>query len=133
MYLLGISFDFNILWNIIHSMNYFKKNLDKIILMAFVLFLPFLVLADTVTIINPIKEKTISGLIKTILEGLVKIGMPIIVLAIVYCGFLFVSAQGKPESIEKAKSALLYTLIGAAILLGSWAIAQLIVDTVKAL
>jgi hypothetical protein len=51
-------------------------------------------------------------------------------LAIIYCGFLFVKAIGKPEEIKKAKDALLYTVIGAAILLGAWTIAQLISDTI---
>ncbi|MEK7060349.1 MAG: TrbC/VirB2 family protein [Patescibacteria group bacterium] len=110
-------------------MKYIKKNLFNFILTAFMLVLPVLSLADT-TIENPIASKTIIDFIQKILEGVIKIGMPIIVLAIIYCGFLFVSAQGKPESIKKAKDALLYTLIGAAILLGSWAIAQLIKDTV---
>jgi len=64
------------------------------------------------------------------LEGVVKIGIPIVALAIIYCGFLFVQARGKPEAIKKAKDALIYTIIGAAILLGSWAIAQLISETV---
>jgi hypothetical protein len=114
-------------------MNYIKKNLHKIILVTFVFLSPVISLAE-VTIVNPLKNtETINELIKKILEGVIKIGMPIIVLAIIYCGFLFVSAQGKPESIKKAKDALLYTLIGAAILLGSWAIAQLISDTVLAL
>jgi len=122
-------------------MNYIKKNLLSITVIAFMLIFPVLSLADdiqpidqSVKIVNPLgTTSSIPALIKTILEGVIKIGMPIIVLAIIYCGFLFVSAQGKPESIKKAKDALLYTLIGAAILLGSWAIAQLIVDTVKAL
>jgi hypothetical protein len=116
-----------------NGMNYIKKNLHKIILVTFVFLSPVISLAE-VTIVNPLKNtETINELIKKILEGVIKIGMPIIVLAIIYCGFLFVSAQGKPESIKKAKDALIYTLIGAAILLGSWAIAQLIGDTVKAL
>jgi hypothetical protein len=116
-----------------NGMNYIKKNLHKIILMTFVFLSPIISLAE-VTIVNPLKNtETINELIKKILEGVIKIGMRIIVLAIIYCGFLFVSAQGKPESIKKAKDALIYTLIGAAILLGSWAIAQLIGDTVKAL
>lgn len=118
---------------------YLKKNLLKIALMVFSLVSPVLSFAQVtgdppiVTIDNPIGAETINELIKTILEGVIKIGMPIIALAIIYCGFLFVSARGKPESIKKAKDALLYTLIGAAILLGSWAIAQLISDTVLAL
>lgn len=116
-------------------MNYIKKNLLNIILAIFILVLPVLSFAQTTTTIkNPIPSVTsVNGLIETILKGVIKIGMPILVLAIIYCGFLFVSAQGKPESIKKAKDALLYTLIGAAILLGSWAIAQLIADTVKVL
>jgi len=83
-------------------------------------------------IINPLGDKinTINGLIKTILEAVIKIGIPIVALAIIYCGFLFVKAIGKPEEIKKAKDALLYTVIGAAILLGAWTIAQLISDTV---
>lgn len=125
-----------------YIMNYFKKNLPKILLIAFVMALPILSLAQQnvppandqpVKIVNPIKAETINGLIKTILEGVIKIGMPIIVLAVIYSGFLFVSAQGNPEKVTDAKRALLYTLIGAAILLGSWAIAQLISETVLAL
>jgi len=82
---------------------------------------------------NPIKADSIQGLIKTILEGVIKIGIPIIALAIIYSGFLFVQARGKPGEIEKAKNSLIYTLIGAAILLGAWAIAQLISETVLVL
>ena len=120
-------------------MNYIRKNLLKIISVTFILVSPVLSFAQVtgdppiVTIDNPIGADTINELIKTILEGVIKIGIPIIALAIIYCGFLFVSARGKPESIKKAKDALLYTLIGAAILLGSWAIAQLISETVLAL
>lgn len=87
----------------------------------------------TGTICNPITTNTINEFIKVLLEGVLKIGIPIVALAVIYCGFLFVSARGKPEALTKAKNALLYTLIGAAILLGSWAIAKLISDTVLAL
>ena len=136
-----------------NGMKYLKKNLFKFILVAFILVLPVLSLAQntgsgklggntgsgnlgnssSTTIKNPIQADTVSGLIKTILEGVIKIGFPVIALAIIYCGFLFVSAQGNPEKIGDAKRALTYTLIGAAILLGSWAIAQLITETVLAL
>jgi len=67
------------------------------------------------------------------LEGALKIGIPIVALAIVYCGFLFVFARGNSEKLTKARDALLYTVIGAAILLGAWAIAKMISATVLAL
>jgi len=83
--------------------------------------------------LGPDGVNSIPAFIQKLLEGLLRIGIPIIALAIIYSGFLFVKAQGKPEEISKAKSALLYTLIGSAILLGSWAIAQLISNTVLSL
>jgi len=82
-------------------------------------------------IVNPIPSVTsVPGLIQTILQGVLKIGIPIVALAIIYCGFLFVFARGNSEKLTKAKDALLYTLIGAAILLGAWAIATMISTTV---
>lgn len=117
-------------------MNHTKKILRRVILTGFMFFGPVISFAQNdsdMKIVNPIQSDSINTLIKTILEGVIKIGLPIITLAVIYCGFLFVSAQGNSEKLEEAKRALLYTLIGAAILLGSWAIAQLVVDTVKAL
>ncbi|PIR68970.1 hypothetical protein COX93_03400 [Candidatus Nomurabacteria bacterium CG_4_10_14_0_2_um_filter_30_12] len=116
-------------------MKYIKNNLNKFLLGAFIFILPIISLAeDKVTIENPLgSTNTLIGLVKKILEGAVKIGMPVIVLAIIYSGFLFVAAQGNSEKLNEAKRSLIYTLIGAAILLGSWTIAQLIADTVKAL
>jgi len=83
---------------------------------------------------NPIPNITsIPSLIQVILTAAIKVGTPVVALAIIYCGFLFVSARGNSEKLTKAREALLYTLIGAAILLGSWAIAQMISNTVFAL
>ncbi|MEK7128331.1 MAG: hypothetical protein AAB933_02100 [Patescibacteria group bacterium] len=82
---------------------------------------------------NPISQNTIEGFIKVVLEGLLRVGIPVVALAVIYSGFLFVAARGNAEKLSKAKSALLYTLIGAAILLGSWAIAELVGSTVDAL
>ena|SRR3989344_6167904 len=128
-------------------MQFIKKNLSenlfRIILTAFLIVTPILSSAfddDTPSdpclgkICNPIPKITsLNGFIQTFLVSVIKIGIPIVALAIIYCGFLFVAARGNSEKLGKAKSALLYTLIGAAILLGSWAIAQLISDTVLAL
>lgn len=123
---------------------YIKKNIFKIVSLAFLSFIflmPVLSLAVDVNgdlsggkIVNPLPNiNSLDGLIQTILTGVIKIGIPIIALAIIYCGFLFVSARGNPEAIKKAKDALIYTLIGAAILLGAWAIALLIKNTVTGL
>ncbi|MEI7765243.1 MAG: hypothetical protein WCI93_01510 [bacterium] len=126
--------------------NIIMKNVKKIALFGSLLsivLLPVLTFAEVkgdapvdpkaTTIINPISATSLTDLIQSVLVGVIKIGLPIIALAIIYCGFLFVAARGNSEKIGKAKDALLYTLIGAAILLGSWAIALLIKDTVLTL
>lgn len=116
-----------------------KKYFKSSIIVIFSLLLPFFyAFADGTTcpagqLCNPIKVNSFPLLIKTILEALIKIGIPIIALAIIYSGFLFVSARGNTEQLKKAKSSLMYTLIGGAVLLGSWAIAQVISETVLAL
>ena len=123
-------------------MKFINRNWHKIILASYLFISPiFTLYADTNTpigdtggkIINPISENTIPAFIQTILVGALKIGIPIVALAIIYCGFLFVFARGNSEKLGKAKDALLYTIIGAAILLGAWAIAKLISATVLAL
>ncbi len=118
-------------------MEFFKRHIGILIFIFFVLAVPiFVTYADTKfcdpgKICNPIPSvSTLSGLIKILLEGVIKVGLPLLVLAIIYCGFLFVQARGNPEEITKAKDALLYTMIGAGVILGSWAIAQLITNTV---
>lgn len=64
---------------------------------------------------------------------LLPIGGILAVLAFIYSGFLYVTAQGKPADIQKANTALMYSAIGTAILLGSWVIAEMIKVTVESL
>lgn len=87
----------------------------------------------TTKILNPLGEdgpQTIPDFIKKLVEIVLYVGIPIIALAIIYTGFLFVKAQGNSEELTKAKKALLYTLIGGALLLGAFVIAQAIGSTV---
>lgn len=115
-----------------------NKKLSKLFFLTIGLLLPVFSFAANPPcpegkICNPINVSTLNDFIKIILEGAIKIGIPIIALAIIYCGFLFVKARGNPGEIEVAKRSLMYTIVGAAILLGAWAIAQLISNTILAL
>lgn len=125
-------------------MNYIKKGVVVVSVFLFLVLLPFITSAQVIvptgdgtnsgTINNPLPAiKSIPEFIKIILEFVIKIGIPIVALAIIYSGFLFVSARGKPSELETAKRSLMYTLIGAAILLGAWAIAIMISETVLSL
>ena len=122
-------------------MHILKKHLLKFILILTIVLLPFVSFAQNTNcdptsgkICNPIpKIGSLPDLIKTILDGAITIGVPIVALAIIFSGFLFVFARGNDEKLTTAKTALTYSVVGAAILLGSWAIAQMISTTVDTL
>ena len=75
---------------------------------------------------NPIKYSTFSDFAAGVTKAAVQILLPFIVLAFIYSGFLFVKAQGNEAELEKAKTAITYSIIGAFILLGSWVLRRLL-------
>jgi hypothetical protein len=82
-------------------------------------------------IVNPIPEyNDIPSFIEAIINIVLIVGVPIVTLAIIYAGFLFVTAQGNETRLTKAKNTLLYTIIGAALLLGAFVLAEAIKGTV---
>lgn len=113
------------------------KNLIKHSLVYISVSLPIFTLAyDTnggSPIENPLKVNTISELIAAVLDLIVRIGTPLLVLAFVYVGFLFVAARGNEDGLTKAKSAFLYTAIGAALVLGAFVISEVIQNTISQL
>ncbi len=88
----------------------------------------------SVTLLNPLGEgTTLNSLLVDILKFVVRIGSIVVIFMLVYVGFKFVIARGNPTAIEEARNALLWTVIGALILLGAQSIALGIQATVKAL
>jgi heme A synthase len=85
-------------------------------------------------LLNPLKGgQSLQSFLTSILSFVIKIGAIVVVFMLVYVGYLFVVAQGAPDKISKARTALLWTIVGALILLGAQAIALGIQATVDAL
>ncbi|MDQ1299923.1 MAG: hypothetical protein QG636_591 [Patescibacteria group bacterium] len=85
-------------------------------------------------LVNPLKEVcSLDDFLKAILGGIIDIGTIILIMMLVYVGFLFVAARGNAEKIQSAKSALVWTVIGGLILLGAKSIQMVITETVKTL
>jgi len=83
---------------------------------------------------NPLRgnANTIPDLLMLIIEQfVVPIGGVIVVFMFIYSGFLFVTAQGNSEKLQKAKDSFIYTIIGAALVLGAFAISSIIQNTVE--
>jgi len=81
--------------------------------------------------INPLGYCNISSFLSAVLNAVVLITFPIIVLFIVYSGFLFVAAQGNEEKLGKAKKLFFWTIIGALLVLGASALSGAIEGTVQ--
>lgn len=62
---------------------------------------------------------------------LIPVAIPFLVIAIMYSGFLFVVSrkEGKTYKLDQAKSVFKYTMIGAALILGGWVIANALQST----
>lgn len=83
---------------------------------------------------NPLPGiNTLPDFIRSLLDIVMTIGIPIVAIFIIYAGFLFVSARGAPDKLTEAKQALLWAVIGAMILLGAYVIATAIQGTVDQL
>lgn len=82
---------------------------------------------------NSANTDCLGNFLISILQFVVRIGSIVVILMLVFVGFKFVVAQGNEAKITEAKTMLLWTLIGALVLLGAQVIALGIQATVRAL
>ncbi|MFA6006256.1 MAG: TrbC/VirB2 family protein [Candidatus Paceibacterota bacterium] len=109
------------------------RTLKKLIAISLA-FMPIaLVTAASAPLSNPISAPDIQTLLKDILQVVIDIGVPVLVMAIIWVGFMFVKAQGKPEEIKTANNAFLWTVIGAGVVLGAKVISEALKATVDKL
>jgi len=103
--------------------------------LAFTMFAPSASAAGApgVVIHNPGNYTTFSNFTEAILGVVLRIGVPILVLMMIFSGLSFVLARGNEKKIEDAKNTLIWTIIGAAILLGAWTLAKMVAATIAAI
>lgn len=101
---------------------------------SFLLFTIFLTLISFLTPVlaqadeaNPYPEEAwslqdIVDLVGTLRDFVLIVGMLLVVSFLVWSGVTFLQAQGNPEKIQLAKQRFIWTLIGAAVILGTYAI-----------
>ncbi len=79
---------------------------------------------------NPLNADSFEGLFRDILSDIIiPVTALIGVVFIIYAGFKFVTAQGKPEKVTEAKKRLMYVLIGVAIIIAAEVILDLLLNT----
>ncbi|MEX0917792.1 MAG: pilin [Candidatus Paceibacterota bacterium] len=82
---------------------------------------------------NPLGDQTLLGFFQDILDVIMVFAVPIIVFFIIYAGFKYVMAQGKPEEISTANRALLFAVVGGVLILGAQLLLYVISGTINAL
>ena len=106
------------------------------ILFLTLLSTPILAADTKKTIVNsPLGEGAEGSDLKTLFLNLLDVVQTIMIMAatlyIIYAGFMFVTAKGDTEKIKKARTALLWGLIGAGLILCAEVLALGLGDTVK--
>lgn len=82
---------------------------------------------------NPLKFGSIEGLVTGLVDIALQVGVVVAALSLIWVGFKYVAARGNPKKIEEAHQALLYTIIGIAILFGAKVIVEIIKGTIEPL
>ncbi|MCI0542651.1 hypothetical protein L0Y69_02800 [bacterium] len=80
---------------------------------------------------NPISFADLFVYLTWLLGIVIKVGIVAIAVYVVFSGFKFIKAQGNEKELSVAKEAAVGAIIGAAIILGGFAIASLLRGTVE--
>lgn len=80
---------------------------------------------------NPLGYTSLVEFLSRVLQLIAQIGFPVIVLFIVFIGFKFITANGKPEEISKVQSLFFWAIVGSLIVLGAQALSLAIQATVN--
>lgn len=81
---------------------------------------------ETTCVCNPLKYNVFEDIIEGLINFLFKIGIALAPLMIIIGGFLFVTAGGNIEQVNRAKKIIIWTLIGFLIVLLAQGIMNLI-------
>jgi len=88
---------------------------------------------NQISLVSPLEIKSICGLLKAFLNILLTLGIPIVVLFLVYSGFLFVKARGNPKELMRANKNFRYVILGIFLFLGAWMLGQIVASTINTL
>ncbi|MFA6365004.1 MAG: pilin [Candidatus Paceibacterota bacterium] len=101
------------------------KYIISLFLVLFLGILPFSFL-HAADLPNPLGATSFMEVLVSIINALMYLGAPIVTGVILWAAFILTSSGGEPEKITKGKDAILYAVIGYAIILLAKAIASIL-------
>ncbi len=76
---------------------------------------------------------SIEEFILAVLNVFITVAIPIIVIMIIYSGFLYVTANGNESQVTKANTSMTYTVLGGILVIGAVALAGVIKNLLVAI
>ena len=95
------------------------------------LFAPVVALAQKLPNPAPGAGGTLEEFVNLLITIVQWVAIPALAVCIIYAGFILVSAGGNDEQITKGKQWILWTLVGASIILGAHVIADIVFGTAE--
>lgn len=80
---------------------------------------------------NPLNAVDIQDFLFGIVSIAIVFAIPIVMVMLIYAGFLYVTARGNPEQLKQAQRALIYGIIGGVIITSAYAIIEIVQNTVN--
>jgi hypothetical protein len=84
-----------------------------------------------IAIKNPLKYDTIEQLINAIINFLFTLALVVVPLVIVVAGYFFITSEGDPVKVAKARQMVIYALVGLLIIAASKGIIAVIEKVIK--
>ena len=82
---------------------------------------------------NPINAGNFIELVKDITKLFTEVAIPIVVIFLIYAGFLFVTARGDQKQLGTAKDIFYWTILGAIIVVAAYVLATAAFDLLQSL
>ncbi len=79
------------------------------------------------------KYKSVTEIIAKFIDFIINLGIVAVVLFFVYTGFQFVAAKGNPDAINKAKTSMMWTVVGTLVLIGGKVLVKVLENTLSGL
>jgi len=80
---------------------------------------------------NPLKAQTIQDAIKLFMGVIFRLAIPVIVFFFLWTGLSYIFALGNADKLKKVHNMFLWTVIGTLLVLGAYAITNVIVGTIN--
>jgi hypothetical protein len=86
---------------------------------------------ESVCLVDPLGFTSVNDFVTRVLKAFITLAIPVISFFIIWAGFKYVMARGKPNAIAEAHKNFWYLILGSILLLGALALSQLIGRTIE--